>query len=61
MNLIMDEAEEVYIGKKKQGKREIGASHLLRRSPYFNSSIALIIGRILLKGDNITLIQPVQV
>lgn len=61
MNLIMDEAEEVYIGKKKQGKREIGASHVLQRSPYFNLTIAHFIGRILLKGDNITLIQPVQV
>jgi len=39
MNLIIDEAEEVYIGK---------AASKPRRT----------LGRILLKGDNITLIQP---
>jgi len=41
MNLIIDDAEEVYIGK--------AASKPHRP-----------LGRILLKGDNITLIQPLQ-
>jgi len=40
MNLVIDEAEEVYVGKVPKPRRPIG--------------------RILLKGDNITLIQPVQ-
>jgi len=40
MNLIIEDAEEVYIGKSASKPR---------RS----------LGRILLKGDNITLIQPV--
>jgi len=41
MNLIIEDAEEVYIGKSASKPR---------RS----------LGRILLKGDNITLIQPVS-
>jgi len=40
MNLVIDEAEEVYVGKVPKPRRAIG--------------------RILLKGDNITLIQQVQ-
>jgi len=41
MNLIIEDAEEVYIGKSAKKPRRP-------------------LGRILLKGDNITLIQPVQ-
>jgi len=40
MNLVIDEAEEVYVGKVAKPRRSVG--------------------RILLKGDNITLIQQVQ-
>ncbi|RSH79216.1 mRNA splicing protein sme1 [Apiotrichum porosum] len=45
MNVVLDEAEEVYDCSAKPGK-EVKP----RRS----------LGRILLKGDNITLVQPVQ-
>jgi len=39
MNLVIDEAEEIFVGKVPKPRRAIG--------------------RVLLKGDNITLIQPV--
>ncbi|KAF8334080.1 uncharacterized protein EI90DRAFT_3050911 [Cantharellus anzutake] len=40
MNLVIDEAEEVFVGKVPKPRRPLG--------------------RILLKGESITLIQPVQ-
>ena len=45
MNVVLDEAEEVYDCSAKPGKET--------RAPRS-------LGRILLKGDNITLVQPVQ-
>jgi small nuclear ribonucleoprotein E len=55
MNVVIDEAAEVYV-KDAKPRRELG------EIPYLVSvDIILTItkGRILLKGDNITLIQQV--
>lgn len=54
MNVVLDEAEEVYDCSAKPGheakpRRPLGAW----------TSGVLTPGRILLKGDNITLVQPV--
>jgi small nuclear ribonucleoprotein (snRNP)-like protein len=62
MNLVIDEAEEVYVGKVPKPRRPIGSciiflAFFLQSCPY---AYMAELGRILLKGDNITLIQPVQ-
>jgi small nuclear ribonucleoprotein (snRNP)-like protein len=62
MNLVIDEAEEVYVGKVPKPRRPIGLCLCFwvlfsQPSPYVCTGK---LGRILLKGDNITLIQPVQ-
>jgi small nuclear ribonucleoprotein (snRNP)-like protein len=62
MNLIIDEAEEVYIGKAASKPRRPLGEQLRRSASHFDGSLRQNVhkGRILLKGDNITLIQPVQ-
>jgi small nuclear ribonucleoprotein (snRNP)-like protein len=55
MNVVIDEAEEVY-QKEGKGKRSIGMSTVMRSGIDFS----LLLGRILLKGDNITLIQQIK-
>lgn len=56
MNIVIDEAAEVYV-KDAKPRRELG------EIPYLVSVDIIILtitkGRILLKGDNITLIQQV--
>jgi small nuclear ribonucleoprotein E len=56
MNVVIDEAAEVYV-KDAKPRRELG------EIPYFNAfngrTPDMTSGRILLKGDNITLIQQV--
>lgn len=53
MNLVIDEAVEVYV-KDAKPRKELGASI----SCYFLVGVLIkSLGRILLKGDNITLIQ----
>jgi small nuclear ribonucleoprotein (snRNP)-like protein len=55
MNVVVDEAEEVYT-KDSKPRRSIGACRRLHYScPLTEGPLT---GRILLKGDNITLIQP---
>lgn len=54
MNLVLDEAEEVHLPTKGQGKAGAGgaggeANAVVRRKA---------LGRVLLKGDAITLMQP---
>jgi small nuclear ribonucleoprotein (snRNP)-like protein len=55
MNVVIDEAEEVY---QKEGKerRSIGQCQECGRE----SLLIYYTGRILLKGDNITLIQQIK-
>ena len=55
MNVVIDEAVEVFI-KEAKPRRELGAWHTSPPGPYTDR----LLGRILLKGDNITLIQQVQ-
>jgi small nuclear ribonucleoprotein (snRNP)-like protein len=64
MNVVLDSAAEVNI-KGDSKRRELGTSSSLairtrERAGLADeiSILAFIIGRILLKGDNITLIQP---
>lgn len=54
MNVVIDEAAEVYV-KDAKPRRELG--QLWNSFPLF--TLTLFAGRILLKGDNITLIQQV--
>lgn len=63
MNVVLEDATEIYV-KSQKPKRDIGASPLDRtrtsgRLQLTKSLLALrsYIGRIMLKGDNITLIQ----
>lgn len=57
MNLVIDEAAEVFI-KEAKPRRELGAC---RNRPFATYMLMIwIIGRVLLKGDNITLIQQIQ-
>lgn len=60
MNIVVDDAAEVYV-KDAKPRREIGMLHIYTdRSPKSLSlMINFVAGRILLKGDNITLIQQV--
>ena len=53
MNIVIDEAAEVYV-KDAKPRRELGTPLLVVPLPAHFSP-----GRILLKGDNITLIQQV--
>ena len=53
MNLVIDDAAEVFV-KEAKPKRELGAFHA---SSFLNTDSEYGTGRILLKGDNITLIQ----
>lgn len=60
MNVVLDETEEVYDCSAKPGKevkprRSLGELQLL----VFWGVKLTSAGRILLKGDNITLVQPV--
>ena len=56
MNVVVDEAAEVYV-KDAQPRRELGESHTV----WYRTSVHKVhTGRILLKGDNITLIQQIQ-
>lgn len=55
MNIVMDEATEVYV-KDAKPRRELGTL-VVRPLPPVPAN--LFPGRILLKGDNITLIQQV--
>lgn len=56
MNVVMDDAAEVYLKEQKQS-RDLGEYYLCNWLPE-NYSLKYFKGRILLKGDNITLIQP---
>lgn len=60
MNLVMDEAEEVTVkpepSRKSLGKREEKKKIALGRALIANA----FLGRIMLRGDNITLIQSVS-
>jgi small nuclear ribonucleoprotein (snRNP)-like protein len=57
MNLVLDKACEVKFKNGKEPKiTKIGNYIILK---FLYSSINIYIGRILLKGDNITLISPV--
>jgi len=53
MNLVIDEAAEVYV-KDAKPRRELGVYVTIRTIRETNVGL---VGRILLKGDNITLIQ----
>lgn len=68
MNVVLDDAEEVYDCGAKPGKEVphgensvclISAQPHIPYFRYNRQCWLLILGRILLKGDNITLIQPV--
>lgn len=54
MNVVVDEAVEVYV-KEAKPRRELGMCEISSRECQPTS----LQGRILLKGDNITLIQQV--
>ena len=61
MNLVLDDAEEVLV--KKKSRKHLGASLLcvLCLSAHENSFVCLLpTGRIMLKGDTITLMQPAK-
>lgn len=64
MNLVLDEAEEVLI--KKKSRKPLGqfASHPLcpnlHRHRFTDARVLHLSGRIMLKGDSITLMQPVK-
>ena len=64
MNLVMDDAEEVYVKEKK--RRQVGEftqSSMYSDSWHCNSFIPHVrtyAGRILLRGDNITLIMQAK-
>lgn len=62
MNVVVDEAEEIPVGKAAttdKTRRSIGElGALLLRTNYSRAGLLCVVGRILLKGDNITLIQP---
>ena len=58
MNIVLDDAEEVYL--KTKTRKQIGMPSLNPHSNQLNAltfSFSTIAGRVLLKGDNITLIQ----
>jgi len=60
MNLVIDEAVEVKLVSKtndKETRRSLGASRA--RGPRRTASNRLV-GQILLKGDNVSLIQSLQ-
>jgi len=60
MNLVIDEAVEVKLVSKtndKETRRSLGASHVC--GPCGTVSNRLV-GQILLKGDNVSLIQSLQ-
>jgi small nuclear ribonucleoprotein (snRNP)-like protein len=56
MNIVIDDAAEVYV-KDAKPRREIGSCYIV--VVFGTYSEPLRAGRILLKGDNITLIQQV--
>jgi small nuclear ribonucleoprotein E len=60
MNLVIDDAVEVTLANAKketpEERRNIGQSRTRNSVPLANSSL----GQILLKGDNISLIQQLQ-
>ena len=56
MNLVIDDAEEVYV---KDAKPRVTLGSFDPTSYTFPKLKNLATGRILLKGDNITLIQPI--
>jgi small nuclear ribonucleoprotein (snRNP)-like protein len=67
MNVVLDEAVEIYT-KSDKPRRELGGSQRLNRSsislcvtPMADFPRCLLTGQIMLKGDNITLIHPAQV
>ena len=55
MNVVLDEAVEVYV-KDAKPKRELGACYT---KYHYRRATDTPPGRILLKGDNITLIQQI--
>lgn len=57
MNVVLDETEEVYDCSAKPGK-EVKPRRSLGELRQYGNALTLA-GRILLKGDNITLVQPV--
>lgn len=57
MNLVLDEAEEVLV-KGDKSRRPLGKLYIASSTGW--DWYILVLGRIMLKGDNITLIQPVN-
>ena len=57
MNIVLDDAEEVYV--KTNVRKQIGKVKydIFSQCFHYNQLFFLILGRVLLKGDNITLIQ----
>lgn len=60
MNLVIDDAVEVKQATKadEEKRRELGATYSSRQS--FRAILTVEIGQILLKGDNVSLIQALQ-
>jgi small nuclear ribonucleoprotein E len=56
MNVVLDDAAEVYV-KDVKPRKELGSSPSL--ISFYAVLTHVTVGRILLKGDNITLIQQV--
>ena len=57
MNVVVDEAAEVYV-KESKPRRELGTQPgPWLRDSFLNIAWSCTTGRIMLKGDNITLIQ----
>lgn len=55
MNIVLDDAVEVFV-KDAKPRRELGE---LANGKEIMTELTVLAGRILLKGDNITLIQQV--
>ncbi|KAL7004945.1 hypothetical protein EMMF5_005558 [Cystobasidiomycetes sp. EMM_F5] len=58
MNVVMDDAEEIWVKQSKGGKASDATSESTKRKREYGDRTTL--GRLLLKGENITLIQPAQ-
>ncbi|GJJ09554.1 hypothetical protein Clacol_003777 [Clathrus columnatus] len=55
MNLVIDDAEEVYV---KETRPRVKLGQLVKS--FLDGILTYVLGRILLKGDNITLIQQLS-
>ena len=59
MNIVLDDAEEVYM--KTSTRKQVGMFYTLLISITISNVLSQFLGRVLLKGDNITLIQNATV